>query len=115
MAVESSKNAINSKQEIMERFAELSIKMVEVMKACREMDQYLEMEQRLPKEQQSELCLACANPSGKFSEQFRKIAEQIEGINGHTIDIEFDQYEKYYSSTDIMMNLIYNLLGSRNL
>lgn len=29
MAVESSKNAINSKQEIMERFAELSVKMTE--------------------------------------------------------------------------------------
>lgn len=35
MAVESSKNAINSKQEIMERFAELSVKMTEVMKLSR--------------------------------------------------------------------------------
>ena len=108
-------NVTSNNEEMLARFAELSIKMVEVMKACREMDQYLEMEQRLSEEQQSELCLACTNPSGKFSEQFRKIAEQIESINGHTIDIEFDQYEKYYSSTDIMMNLIYNLLGSMNI
>ena len=42
MAVESSKNAINSKQEIMERFAELSVKMTEVMKLSREIDQYMD-------------------------------------------------------------------------
>ena len=45
MAVESSKNSINSKQEIMERFAELSVKMTEVMKLSREIEQYMEMEQ----------------------------------------------------------------------
>lgn len=47
MAVESSKNSINSKQEIMERFAELSVKMTEVMKLSREIEQYMEMEQEL--------------------------------------------------------------------
>lgn len=41
MAVESSKNSINSKQEIMERFAELSVKMTEVMKLSREIEQYI--------------------------------------------------------------------------
>ena len=89
MAVESSKNSINSKQEIMERFAELSVKMTEVMKLSREIEQYMEMEQEL--------------------------SEQIDKMNGQKIDIPFEQYDRYCSSTDIMMNIIYNLLGSRQI
>jgi hypothetical protein len=115
MAVESSKNSINSKQEIMERFAELSVKMTEVMKLSREIDQYMEMEQELPVQCQSDLGLACSSPNGRFSPEFKHVSEQIDKMNGQKIDIPFEQYDRYCSSTDIMMNIIYNLLRSRQI
>lgn len=115
MAVESSKNAINSKQEIMERFAELSVKMTEVMKLSREIDQYMEMEQELPVQCQSDLGLACSSTNGRFSPEFKHVSEQIDKMNGQKIDIPFEQYDRYCSSTDIMMNIIYNLLRSRQI
>lgn len=101
MAVESSKNSINSKQEIMERFAELSVKMTEVMKLSREIEQYMEMEQELSVQYQSDLSLACSSPNGRFSPEFKHVSDE--------------QYDRYCSSTDIMMNIIYNLLRSRQI
>lgn len=115
MAVESSKNSINSKQEIMERFAELSVKMTEVMKLSREIEQYMEMEQELSVQYQSDLSLACSSPNGRFSPEFKHVSEQIDKMNGQKINIPFEQYDRYCSSTDIMMNIIYNLLGSRQI
>ena len=110
MAVESSKNSINSKQEIMERFAELSVKMTEVMKLSREIEQYMEMEQELSVLYLSDLSLACSS-----SPEFKHVSEQIDKMNGQKIDIPFEQYDRYCSSTDIMMNIIYNLLRSRQI
>lgn len=95
MAVESSKNSINSKQEIMERFAELSVKMTEVMKLSREIEQYMEMEQELSVQYQSDLSLACSSPNGRFSPEFKHVSEQIDKMNGQKIDIPFEQYDRY--------------------
>lgn len=89
--------------------------MAEVMKLSREIEQYMEMEQELSVQYQSDLSLACSSPNGRFSPEFKHVSEQIDKMNGQKIDIPFEQYDRYCSSTDIMMNIIYNLLGSRQI